>query len=131
MRSMKKEPKIPGGGGGAYSWEFFVGVCRQVLQILTLFQTKKCNYPRPFSDLRLLRLGRKHKNYSNLFGIRKFLFLSYSSGIEMIKMFIHSRSSPENHTRFQTKMGKVYTRFQTKTAQNPYPVGRHIPIWLR
>ena len=24
--------------------------------------------------------------------------------------FIHSRSSLENHTRFQTKMGKVYTR---------------------
>ena len=23
-------------------------------------------------------------------------------------------------------MGKVYTRFQTKTAQNPHPMGRHI-----
>ena len=29
-----------------------------------------------------------------------------------------------------TKMGKVYTRFQAKTAQKPYPMGRHIPIWL-
>ena len=27
-------------------------------------------------------------------------------------------------------MGKVYTRFQTKTAQKPYPMGRHILIWL-
>ena len=27
-------------------------------------------------------------------------------------------------------MAKVYTRFQTKTTQKPYPVGRHIPIWL-
>ena len=27
-------------------------------------------------------------------------------------------------------MGKVYTRFQTKTAQKPYPLGRHIPVWL-
>ena len=44
-------------------------------------------------------------------------------------MFIHSRSSLENHTRFQTKMAKVYTytRFQTKTGQEPYPMGRHIP----
>ena len=25
---------------------------------------------------------------------------------------------------------KVYTRFQTKTTQKPYPLGRHIPIWL-
>ena len=30
------------------------------------------------------------------------------------------RSSLENHTRSQTKMGKAYTRFQTKTAQKPY-----------
>ena len=43
-------------------------------------------------------------------------------------MFIHSRSSLENHTRFQTKMGKVYTRFQIKAAQKPYSNGRHIPI---
>ena len=27
-------------------------------------------------------------------------------------------------------MAKVYTRFQTKTTQKPYPLGRHIPIWL-
>ena len=25
--------------GGGYSWEFLVGVCRPVLQILTLYQT--------------------------------------------------------------------------------------------
>ena len=28
----------------------------------------------------------------------------------------------ENHTRFQTKLSKVYTRFLTKTAQKPYPL---------
>ena len=67
------------------------------------------------------------------------LFLSYSFGIETINTFIHSRSSLENHTRFQTKTGKVYIRVQTKTgkvyirvqtktAQKPYPMGRHISI---
>ena len=35
---------------GGYSWEFLVGVCRPVLQILTRFQTKKCNFSDPFSD---------------------------------------------------------------------------------
>ena len=35
---------------GGYSCEYLVGVCRPVLQILTLFQTKKCNFPPPFSD---------------------------------------------------------------------------------
>ena len=36
--------------GGGYSWEFLVGVCCPVLYILTLFQTKKCCFPHPFSD---------------------------------------------------------------------------------
>ena len=45
--------------------------------------------------------------------------------------FISCRErSPDNHTQFQTKMFKFYTRFQTKTAQKPYPLGRHIPIYL-
>ena len=39
--------------------------------------------------------------------------------METINTFIHFRSSLENHTRFQTKMDEVYTRFQTKTAQKP------------
>ena len=80
--------------------------------------------------LSLLRLERKQTNSSNRFPIGIFLFLSYSLGIETINTFIHSRSSPENHTRLQTKMGKVYTHFQTKTAQTPHPLGRYIPIWL-
>ena len=39
----------------------------------------------------------------------------------MINTFIRFRSSLENDTRFQTKTGKVYTRFQTKKAQKPDP----------
>ena len=80
----------------------------------------------------LLRLERKQKNYLNPFRIRIFLFRSYSFGIETITTtFISSCSSLENHTRFRTKMGKVYIRFQTKKAQKPYPLmGRQIPIWL-
>ena len=56
------------------------------------------------------------------------LFLYYSFGVEKTNTFIHSRGSLENHTQFKTIMVKIYTRFQTKTAQNPYPLGRHIPI---
>ena len=57
----------------------------------------------------------KQKNSSNAFQICIFLLLSYSFGIETINTFIRSHSTLENHTRFQTKMGKVYTCFQTKT----------------
>ena len=43
--------------------------------------------------------------------------------------FVHTlRYSLKNDTRIQTKIGKIYTRFQTKTAQKPHPLGRHIPI---
>ena len=79
--------------------------------------------------LSLIRLECKQKNSSKAFRIRIFFFLSW--GIEKIKTFIQFRSSLKNHTRFQTKMGKLYTRFQPKTAQKPYPMGRHIPIQLK
>ena len=100
-------------GGGGYSWEFLVGVCRPVLQSLTLFQTKKYHFPYSFSYLSFrhklcyhwLSLERK-QNKSNPVRI---LFLSYLFGIETLNTFIYSRSSLENHTRFQTKVGKVYT----------------------
>ena len=61
-----------------------------------------------------------------------FSSLSYSLGIETINTFIRARSVLENHTRFQTKMEKVYARFQTKKAQKLYPLGRHIhlPVWI-
>ena len=101
------------------------GVCRPVLQILTLaISDHKCHFPHPFSNQTckihtrfqtwplsslLIRLERKQKNSSNPFRIRIFLFLSYSLGIETINTFIHSHSSRENHTRFQTKQGKIYT----------------------
>ena len=78
--------------------------------------------------LSLLRLERTQKNSSKPFSIRIFPFLSYSLGIETIDTFIDSRSSLENHARFQSKMGKVYIHFQTKTAQKPYPMGQHIPM---
>ena len=34
-----------------------------------------------------------------------------------LRSCMRSRSFLENQTQFQTKMGKVYTRFQTKKAQ--------------
>ena len=132
-------------GGGGYSWEFLVGVCRPVLQILTLFQTKKCHFPHLFSDLKkfipIFRPGGGNKTQHYMFTIKQKLchhpflicilhFLSYSVGIETTNTLIRNRSSFINHTRFHTEMSKVYTRFQTKTAQRPYPLGRHIPIWL-
>ena len=79
----------------------------------------------------LIRLERKEKHFSNAFRIRIFLFRFNSFGIETITTFISSRTSLENHTRFQTKMGKVYTRFQIKKAQKPYPLEWQYSLYKR
>ena len=47
-----------------------------------------------------------------------FFFLSFSFGVEKTNTFVRSRGSLENHTRFQTILVKVYTRFQTKQLKN-------------
>ena len=129
-------------------------VCRPALQIRTLFQTKikdvifhtqtwplKFNNPfqtQPYVQIEgkqspLPRLERQQKDLVNIFWeiAIKVLFLSYLFGIETTNTFIHSRSSLENHTRFQISMGQVYTRFQTKKAQKLYPMEQHIPIWFK
>ena len=54
--------------------------------------------------------------------------LSLLFKVEKTNRFICSRGSFENHTRFKTIMVKIYTRFQTKMAKKPYPLGRHIYI---
>ena len=68
--------------------------------------------------LSLQRLGCKHKNDSNLFGIHISLFLSYSFGIETIKMFIYSCSSLENPTPDQNGLGLILV-FRPKLRKNP------------
>ena len=52
----------------------------------------------------------------------------------MKKKLIHLKNVPNsrlectNHMLFQTKMVKIDTLFQTKTAKKPYPLAQHIPI---
>ena len=93
------------GGGGGYSWEFLVRV----------LQTKKCHFSHSSSDLAANKLCHHYHHYlidknGNKKDFLKSLFLiPYSFGIEPISTFmlLHSFSFLENHTRFQTKLGKV------------------------
>ena len=106
---------------GGHSWEFFVGVYNPALQNMILSQTKICHFRTRFQTwpLKFIPVFRlRFELVRSTCGI--FLFLPYSFGIETINTFMHSRSSLENHTRFQTKMDKVYTRFQTFGAAHTY-----------
>ena len=51
MKSICQSVKRSRGGGGGYSPNFWVGVCRTVLKTLTLFQTKIYDFSYHFSDL--------------------------------------------------------------------------------
>ena len=109
-------PRYPRGGGGWYPWELLLGVYRPVLQTLTRFQTKKCNYPYPFSDLAfwqklcyhyLAVRAQTQKFFQSISNSHISLSLTHCE-LKRQKMFIHSRSSLENPTRFQIKIDSVY-----------------------
>ena len=67
----------------------------------------------------LIRLECQQKDFlKSILRSVTLLFLFYSFGIETTNTFMNSCSSPENQTRFQTKMSKFYTRsdqYGTKT----------------
>ena len=102
-------------------------------------QTKKCHFHTRFHTFQtsllksipvfrpgirrnyfiIIKIRTPKKDFWNPFRNRILFFLSDSFGIERTNTFIHSRGSFENHTLFQTE-----------TAQKPYPLERHILIWL-
>ena len=113
-----------------------VGIYRPVPQILTRFQTKKCNFPHPFSDLAFtqklcyhyLPVRAQTKNYSNPFRIRIFLFLAYSFGIETINTFIHSVVPSKTIPDSRPKWAKCIPVFRPKRRKNPTLWDRELPI---
>ena len=124
-----------------YSLEFFVVCAARLFKSWPYFRPKmsfSCFQTRPLKSISvfrpgimssLLRLERKQKDFiKSIFEFALLLSFSYSFGVEKPNMFIHSRSSFENYTRFQTKMGTASTRFRTETGQGPNLLGLHIPI---
>ena len=87
-----------------YSWDFLVGGCHAVLQILTLFQTKKFYFSHPFCDLAykihtrfqtwLLRNYVITKPWSSLLGLelQQKKFLKSISGMGDGLLFIWNRT---------------------------------------
>ena len=93
-------------------------MCRPVLQVLTLFQTKKCHFPHRFKTWPV-------RNYVTI-AVRRLTLKRFLKTHFEFAYMIYSRSSLENHTRIQTKSGKSLCPFSNQTAKKPYPLGRHI-----
>ena len=105
-----------------------MGVCRTVLQIVTVFQTKTFHFSHPFSDLASKKLchhfldSTPTKDISYLHNY--FSLFSYTFGNKTINTFIHSRSFLKNHTRFQTKMhGQSVCPFSDQYGAKIIPFG--------
>ena len=95
------------------------GVCRPVLQVLTLLQTKKCHFPHRFKTWPV-------RNYVTItvrgLTLKRFLKTHFEFCIHSYTPVVSSKTIPES----RPNRAKVYARFQTKTAKKPYPFGRHI-----
>ena len=76
---------------------------------------QKMSLPHPFSDLEEVTERNIHvyidRNYNIITQIR------VPTNSHIMGLFPINLEPIENYSRFQTKMGKVYTSFQTKTAQ--------------
>ena len=98
------------------------------------FQTKKCHFPHPFSDLAFrqklchlfIRLEHKQKVSSNAFRIFIFLLRSYSFGFETINTFMISHSSLEKQYPIPDHNGQnaVIPIFRPKRTKNHYTLRR-------
>ena len=120
-RFCRSEPKFSGPTlSRGYSWELLVGGSvplrfskswpyfrpKYLISFYSRFQLRPTKLiPNFRADLEEI-LSYSFRLELNTSRIRMSPFLSYSFGIEMTIAFIHSRSFLENHTRFQTKMGK-------------------------
>ena len=133
-------------GAGVYSWEFLVGVCHAVSQILTLFQTKKCHFPHLFSD----QISKIHPYFHSWPLRRNYVIITYVRAqtkkvpqihfeFTYFPFFLRNNKLIRSYTPIvplktipdsRPKWAKfIYTHSQTKKAQKLYPLGWHIPIW--
>ena len=114
----------PGGGGGVI-FGIICGVCRPILQTLTLFQTKIVIFP--FSDFRpeimssLLRLERKQKDFlKSIFEFALSLLLSYSFGVEKPKICSYIPVVPSKTIRdSRPKWVQPLPVFEPKRRKDP------------
>ena len=122
---------------GWYSWELLLGVYRPILQILTRFQTKKCNYPYPFSDLAfwqklcyhyLAVRAQTQKFFQSIsnshISLSFLLIVNWNDKKCSYTPVVPSKTQPD----FRSKSVKCIPVFRPKRAQKPYPVAAHTCI---
>ena len=137
-----------------YSWKCLLGVCRPVLRILTLFQTKKCHFPHPFSDLaskiytrfqtrRSHKTQHKHWHETEIMSLsatKRFLKIHFEFAYYtffLIQLEFWNDEHIDTPPQFLRKPYPIPDQneqsaysFSDQNRAKTLPDGRHIPIWL-
>ena len=121
-------PKNSGGGG--YFQKNWEGVCGTLLETLTLFQTKICDFPYPISDLiknlipyfrpEALEPGAWPERVTSCYGTYTVV------GVNIKREMVLSPNDEEvasskKHTQFKTRVHKPYP-ISDQTGRNWYPI---------
>ena len=128
LRAITQYTVVPGGGGGGVLIIFLGGVCRPVQKTLTLFQTKKYDFPYPISDLTLKMYILFQTLWCVTISVTLNRFTAYGTSWrpKRCSWFFEFAINVHGNTRY-SKSGipdqtdGIYTLFQTKMAKSiPY-----------
>ena len=103
-------PKIPGG----YFQKNWEGVCSTLLETLTLFQTKICDFPYPISDLikNLIPEGREPfawpERVTSCYGTYTVVGVNIKREMVLSPNDEEVANSSKKHTQFKTRVHKPY-----------------------
>ena len=123
--------KNSGGGGGGYFQKNWVGVCHTLPEILTLFQTKICDFPYPISDLiknlipyfrpEALEPGAWPERVTSCYGTYTVVGVNIKREMVLSPNDEEVANSSKKHTQFKTRVHKPYP-ISDQNGQNWYPI---------
>ena len=103
------------GWGTTKNW---VGVCGTLPETLTLFQNKSCDFPYPISNLKPWSPAHDRSAWQAV------MARTGKVGVNIKRVMVLS----PNDELLLKNIPNSHALFETKTAQNPYPLAPHIPI---
>ena len=120
-------PKIPGG----YFQKNWEGVCSTLLETLTLFQTKICDFPYPISDMinnlisyfrpEALEPGAWLVCVTSCYGTYTAVGINIKREMALLPNDEEVANSSRKHTQFKTRLHKPHP-FSDQNGQDWYPI---------
>ena len=110
-------PKIPGG----YFQKNWEGECGTLLETLTLFQTKICDFPPPYFRPEALEPGAWQERVASCYGAYTVVGVNIKREMVLSPNDEEVANSSKKHTQFKTRVHKPYP-FSDQNGRNWYPI---------